>query len=72
MIAVIYSHSHVDHYGGVRGVLDEKDVAEGRAKVIAPVGFMEAAVAENVLAGTAMSRRAGYMYGNILPASPVA
>jgi len=70
VVAVIYSHSHVDHYGGVRGVVDEKDVKDGKVKVIAPVGFLEAAVAENVLAGNAMSRRASYMYGNILPPSP--
>lgn len=70
VVAVIYSHSHVDHYGGVRGVVDEKDVKDGKVKVVAPEGFLEAAVAENVLAGNAMSRRASYMYGNILPPSP--
>lgn len=70
VLAVLYSHSHVDHFGGARGVVDEKDVAAGKVKIIAPVGFLEAAVAENVLAGTAMSRRATYMYGNLLPASP--
>ena len=67
---VIYSHSHVDHYGGVRGVVNEEDVKAGKVKIIAPEGFLEAAVAENVLAGTAMSRRASYMYGNLLPPSP--
>ena len=66
--AVIYTHSHVDHYGGVRGVVDEADVKAGKVKVYAPEGFLEAAVAENVLAGNAMSRRASYMYGNLLPA----
>jgi len=71
VVAVIYSHSHVDHYGGVRGVADEHDVAAGKVKIIAPAGFMEAAVVENVLAGTAMGRRAMYMYGNLLPASAV-
>ncbi|QLA21110.1 alkyl/aryl-sulfatase [Desulfolutivibrio sulfoxidireducens] len=70
VVAVLYSHSHADHYGGVRGVVDEADVASGRVKIVAPVGFMEAAVTENVLAGTAMGRRAMYMYGNLLPASP--
>lgn len=69
--AVLYSHSHADHYGGVRGVVDEKDVAAGKVKIVAPVGFMEAAVTENVLAGVAMSRRAMYMYGNLLKPSPV-
>ncbi|WP_078085317.1 alkyl/aryl-sulfatase [Microbulbifer mangrovi] len=67
VVAVIYTHSHVDHYGGVRGVVDEADVKSGKVKIYAPVGFLEAAVAENVMAGTAMSRRASYMYGNLLP-----
>ncbi|MCB1111744.1 MAG: MBL fold metallo-hydrolase [Chlamydiales bacterium] len=70
VIAVIHSHSHVDHYGGVRGVAGEKDVQDGKIKIIAPEGFLAAAVAENVLAGNAMSRRATYMYGNLLPADP--
>lgn len=65
--AVIYTHSHVDHYGGVRGVVDESDVTSGKVKIYAPEGFLEAAVAENVMAGNAMSRRASYMYGNLLP-----
>ncbi|WP_341674748.1 alkyl sulfatase dimerization domain-containing protein [Niveibacterium sp. SC-1] len=67
VIAVIYTHSHVDHYGGVRGVIDEADVKAGKVKIYAPEGFLEAAVAENVMAGNAMSRRASYMYGNLLP-----
>ena len=70
MKAVIYTHSHVDHYGGVRGVVSEDDVKSGKTKIHAPDGFMEAAVAENVFAGTAMSRRASYMYGNLLPPDP--
>ena len=64
---MIYTHSHVDHYGGVRGVIDEADVTSGKVKIYAPHGFLEAAVAENVMAGNAMSRRASYMYGNLLP-----
>lgn len=68
--AVIYTHSHVDHYGGVRGIVDEADVASGAVKIYAPEGFLEAAVAENVMAGTAMSRRASYMYGNLLRPEP--
>jgi alkyl sulfatase BDS1-like metallo-beta-lactamase superfamily hydrolase len=68
--AVIYTHSHVDHYGGVRGVVDEADLESGATKIYAPEGFMEAAVAENVFAGNAMSRRASYMYGNLLPPDP--
>jgi len=70
VVAVIYTHSHVDHYGGVRGVVNEADVKSGKVKVYAPLGFMDAAVAENIMAGTAMSRRASYMYGNLLPPSP--
>jgi alkyl sulfatase BDS1-like metallo-beta-lactamase superfamily hydrolase len=68
--AVIHTHSHVDHYGGVRGVVEEADVASGDVKIYAPEGFLEAAVAENVMAGNAMSRRASYMYGNLLPPDP--
>lgn len=70
VVAVIYSHSHVDHYGGVRGVVSEDDVKAGKVKIYAPEGFLDAAVAENVMAGNAMSRRASYMYGNLLPESP--
>jgi len=64
--AVIYTHSHVDHFGGVKGVVDAGDVAAGRVPVLAPEGFMHHAVSENVYAGTAMSRRAVYMYGALL------
>ena len=67
---VVYSHSHADHFGGVRGVVDEKDVISGKVPIIAPVGFMDHAVAENVYAGNAMSRRLFYQYGVLLPASP--
>lgn len=67
VVAVFYSHSHADHYGGVRGVVSEEDVKAGKVMIVAPEGFVEAAVAENVLAGNAMSRRASYMYGNLLP-----
>ena len=66
VVAVIYTHSHVDHYGGVRGVVDEADVKAGKVKIYAPAGFMESAVAENIMAGNVMSRRASYMYGNLL------
>ncbi|CCH86968.1 conserved protein of unknown function [Modestobacter italicus] len=65
--AVIYTHCHVDHFGGVRGVVSEDDVASGRVPILAPEGFLEHAVDENVYAGTAMARRAGYMYGAALP-----
>ncbi|MFQ6575185.1 alkyl/aryl-sulfatase [Pseudomonas sp. UM16] len=70
VVAVVYTHSHVDHYGGVRGVVNEEDVKSGKVKIYAPLGFLEHAVAENVMAGTAMSRRASYMYGNLLPPTP--
>ena len=63
---VIYTHSHVDHYGGVRGVISDPDIAAGM-RIIAPEGFLEEAVSENVLAGNAMGRRATYMYGALLP-----
>ena len=64
VVAVIYTHSHIDHFGGVRGVVNEADVVAGKVKVIAPEGFMEHAIAENVLAGNAMTRRATYQFGN--------
>ncbi len=66
VVAVIYTHSHVDHYGGVRGVIDEADVKSGKVKIYAPAGFLEEAVSENIMAGNVMSRRASYMYGNLL------
>lgn len=67
VVAVLYTHSHVDHFGGVRGIVDEKDVKAGKVKIYAPEGFLDNAIAENVMAGTAMSRRASYMYGNANP-----
>ncbi|MFE9790601.1 alkyl/aryl-sulfatase [Streptomyces goshikiensis] len=66
---VLYTHSHVDHFGGVKGVIGVEEV-EGGVPVIAPAGFMEHAVSENVYAGTAMSRRAAYMYGAALSKGP--
>ena len=68
--AVVYSHNHADHWGGVRGIIDEADVTAGRVQIIAPRGFMEEAVAENVYAGNAMNRRLFYQYGALLPPSP--
>jgi len=70
VVAVIYSHSHADHFGGIRGVVDEADVVSGKIKIIAPRGFMEHAIAENIYAGNAMTRRASYQYGRVLPVSP--
>ncbi|MFT3799983.1 MAG: alkyl sulfatase dimerization domain-containing protein [Burkholderiaceae bacterium] len=67
---VIYSHSHVDHYGGVKGIIDERDVAAGKVRVIAPAGFMHEAVSENVLAGTPMRRRAQFQFGATLAPGP--
>jgi len=67
VVAVIYSHTHVDHFGGVRGVIDEADVKAGKVKVFAPSGFMEHVMSENVYAGNAMSRRAQFQFGSLLP-----
>jgi alkyl sulfatase BDS1-like metallo-beta-lactamase superfamily hydrolase len=68
--AVIYSHSHGDHWGGVRGIVNEADVRSGKIPVIAPRNFMEHTIAENVYAGNAMNRRLFYQYGLLLPAAP--
>jgi len=70
VVAVIYSHSHGDHFGGVRGIVDINDVAAGKVEIIAPRDFMDFAIAENVYAGNAMNRRMFYQYGVLLPASP--
>ena len=68
--AIIYSHTHVDHWGGVRGIVHETDVRSGKIPVIAPIDFMEHTISENVYAGNAMNRRLFYQYGLLLPASP--
>ncbi len=70
VVAVVYSHSHGDHFGGVRGVVDEADVTSGKVLVIAPENFLEAAISENVFAGTAMSRRLQWQYSLFLPRHP--
>jgi len=70
VVAVIYSHSHTDHYGGVRGVVDERDVNAGRVEIWAPDRFMQEVVSETVLAGTAMVRRAQFQFGPTLPKGP--
>jgi len=67
VVAVIYTHSHVDHWGGVKGVISLAEVQAGKIKVIAPEHFVEHAISENIIAGNVMSRRASYMYGNLLP-----
>ena len=69
--AVIYTHSHVDHFGGVLGVTTQADVDAGRVPVLAPEGFVGHAVQENVYAGTAMTRRAAYMYGTAVERGPL-
>ncbi len=70
VVGVVYSHSHVDHFGGVRGVVDEADVTSGKVKIIAPEGFLHEAISENVFAGNAMSRRTQYSYAVLLPRDP--
>lgn len=68
--AVIYTHSHGDHFGGVKGIVSDAEVAEGKVQIIAPDGFMEHAVSENLIAGPAMSRRANYQFGTRLTPGP--
>ncbi|UPW07270.1 MBL fold metallo-hydrolase [Gordonia terrae] len=68
--AIVYTHSHVDHFGGVRGFISQDDVDSGAVKIFAPEGFLDHAVSENVYAGPAMGRRAGYMYGAALDRGP--
>jgi len=63
LVAVILTHSHIDHFGGIKGVTRAEDVQSGKVRVIAPKDFMVEAVSENVMAGTVMGRRAVYMYG---------
>ena len=70
VVAVIYTHSHVDHFGGVLGVTNQADVDAGQVAVLAPEGFIGHAVQENIYAGTAMTRRASYMYGVLLDRGP--
>lgn len=69
--AVIYTHSHTDHYGGVRGVVDEADVRAGHVVVIAPDRFLEEVTKENVIAGSPMVRRSQYQFGPLLPKGPL-
>ena len=70
--AVIYTHSHVDHFGGVLGVTTQAEVDAGKCRVIAPEGFLHETVSENVIAGPAMARRSGYQFGSQLPAAATA
>jgi alkyl sulfatase BDS1-like metallo-beta-lactamase superfamily hydrolase len=68
--AVVYSHSHADHWAGVRGVVDETDVRAGKVQILAPRDFMQHVISENVYAGNAMNRRLFYQYGVLLPVNP--
>ena len=68
--AVVFTHSHIDHFGGIWGVTNKADIESGKVAVIAPKDFFEHSISENVLAGNTMSRRAGYMYGNMIEAGP--
>jgi alkyl sulfatase BDS1-like metallo-beta-lactamase superfamily hydrolase len=75
VVAVIYTHTHIDHYGGVKGVVDVADVASGKVPIIAPgtiASFDKYAIGENVVAGNAMSRRASYAFGSLLDLNPTA
>lgn len=71
VVAVIYTHSHADHFGGVLGVTTQAEVDAGRCRVIAPEGFLHETVAENVIAGPAMARRSSYQFGPLLPSGPL-
>ncbi|MCL2767315.1 MAG: MBL fold metallo-hydrolase, partial [Synergistaceae bacterium] len=68
---VIYTHSHLDHYGGILGVLEDSGKAANNVEIVAPEGFIEATVSENVTAGGAMSGRARWMYGIPLWSLPI-
>src|SRR5262245_42614559 len=70
VVAMIYSHSHADHFGGARGVVGAEEVAAGRVQVIAPAGFLEEVEGETLIAGNAMVRRAQYQFGAVLPRGP--
>jgi len=64
--AVLFTHSHIDHFAGVKGVITEEQAKSGNVKIVAPEGFFEHSISENVMAGNAMTRRATYMYGLLL------
>jgi alkyl sulfatase BDS1-like metallo-beta-lactamase superfamily hydrolase len=68
--ALVYSHNHADHFGGVKGIISEADVASGKIQLLAPTGFMDAVMSESIIAGTAMSRRSLYQFGVLLPRGP--
>jgi alkyl sulfatase BDS1-like metallo-beta-lactamase superfamily hydrolase len=68
---IVYTHSHADHFGGVRGIVEEERIRSGEIAIVAPAGFVEEAVSENVLAGPAMGRRALYQFGQKLDIGPL-
>jgi alkyl sulfatase BDS1-like metallo-beta-lactamase superfamily hydrolase len=70
VVAVIYTHSHTDHFGGVLGVTTQADVDAGRCRIIAPLHFLRETLGENVIAGYSMIRRAMYQFGPLLPPGP--
>jgi alkyl sulfatase BDS1-like metallo-beta-lactamase superfamily hydrolase len=70
VVGVIISHSHADHFGGIRGVVDDAALAAGKVQIVAPKGFMNESIAENLYAGNAMTRRKSYTYGDVVPKSP--
>ncbi|MFA5400104.1 MAG: alkyl sulfatase dimerization domain-containing protein [Dehalococcoidia bacterium] len=65
--AIIYTHSHIDHFAGIKGIISDEDAKSGSVQIIAPEGFLDYAISENILAGNAMSRRAQYQFGVYLP-----
>jgi alkyl sulfatase BDS1-like metallo-beta-lactamase superfamily hydrolase len=70
VVAVIHSHSHIDHYGGVKGVISDKDIKSGKVKIYAPAGFTEAALNESVIGGNRQTRLSGYQYGMLVESGP--
>ncbi len=68
--AILSTHSHADHFAGIRALATEEDLTSGRIRFVAPEHFVKETASENVIAGNAMSRRAGYMFGNLLPRTP--
>jgi linear primary-alkylsulfatase len=70
VVAVIISHSHGDHFGGIRGVVDDAALAAGKVQIIAPKGFLNESISENLYAGNVMTRRKSYTYGDLVPPSP--
>jgi len=69
LTGVIFTHSHIDHFGGVRSLINSQQAADNNVPIIAPAGFMEESTSENIIAGPAMTRRGVYMFGNSLPRS---